>query len=55
MCCWMERSVTAAGSSWGNLSPEETEQDGTYTVYMDLETGAVEDIWFLSERGGGNG
>ena len=39
----------------GELSPEETEQDGTYTVYMDLETGAVEDIWFLSERGGGNG
>ena len=34
---------------------EKTGQDGTYTVYLNLETGAVEDIVFLSERGGGNG
>ena len=33
----------------------ETEQDGAYTVYLNLETGVVEDIQFLSERGGGNG
>ena len=39
----------------GELSDEETEQDGTYTVYMNLETGVVEDIQFLSEHGGGNG
>ena len=39
----------------GELSSEETEQDGTYTVYLNLETGVVEDIVFLSERGGGNG
>ena len=39
----------------GELSTEETEQDGAYTVYLNLETGAVEDIQFLSERGGGNG
>ena len=39
----------------GELSDEETEQDGTYTVYVNLETGAVEDILFLSEHGGGNG
>ncbi len=39
----------------GELSSEETEQDGAYTVYMNLETGAVEDIQFLSEHGGGNG
>ena len=39
----------------GELSSEETEQDGTYTVYLNLETGVVEDIQFLSERGGGNG
>ena len=37
------------------LTGEETEQDGTYTVYLNLETGVVEDIVFLSERGGGNG
>lgn len=37
------------------LTGEETEQDGTYTVYMNLETGVVEDIQFLSEHGGGNG
>ena len=29
--------------------------DGTYTVYLNLETGVVEDIQFLSEHGGGNG
>ena len=39
----------------GELSDEETEQDGTYTVYLNLETGVVEDIVFLSEHGGGNG
>ena len=39
----------------GELSSEKTEQDGTYTVYLNLETGVVEDIVFLSERGGGNG
>ena len=39
----------------GELSDEETEQDGTYTVYLNLETGVVEDIQFLSEHGGGNG
>ncbi len=39
----------------GELSSVETEQDGTYTVYMNLETGVVEDILFLSEHGGGNG
>lgn len=39
----------------GELSSEETEQDGTYTVYLNLETGVVEDIQFLSEHGGGNG
>ena len=39
----------------GELSAEETEQDGTYTVYLNLETGVVEDIVFLSMRGGGNG
>lgn len=39
----------------GELSTEETEQDGAYTVYLNLETGAVEDIQFLSARGGGNG
>ena len=39
----------------GELSTEETEQDGAYTVYLNLETGAVEDIQFLSERSGGNG
>ena len=39
----------------GELSTEETEQDGAYTVYLNLETGVVEDIQFLSERGGGNG
>ena len=39
----------------GELSSEETEQDGTYTVYLNLETGVVEDIVFLSEHGGGNG
>ena len=39
----------------GELSTEETEQDGAYTVYLNLETGAVEDILFLSEHGGGNG
>ena len=37
------------------LTGEKTGQDGTYTVYLNLETGAVEDIVFLSERGGGNG
>ena len=31
----------------GELSDEETEQDGTYTVYLNLETGVVEDILFL--------
>ena len=39
----------------GELSTEETEQDGAYTVYLNLETGVVADIQFLSERGGGNG
>ena len=39
----------------GELSTEETEQDGAYTVYLNLETSAVEDIQFLTERGGGNG
>ena len=39
----------------GELSAEETEQDGTYTVYLNLETGVVEDILFLSEHGGRNG
>ena len=39
----------------GELSSEETEQDGTYTVYLNLETGVVEYILFLSEHGGGNG
>ena len=39
----------------GELSELETEQDGTYTVYVNLETGVVEDILFLSEHGGGNG
>ena len=39
----------------GELSSDETEQDGTYTVYLNLETGVVEDIQFLSEHGGGNG
>ncbi len=39
----------------GELSSEETEQDGCYTVYLNLETGVVEDIQFLSEHGGGNG
>ena len=39
----------------GELSTEETEQDGAYTVYLNLETGVVEDILFLSEHGGGNG
>ena len=39
----------------GELSDEETEQDGTYTVYLNLETGVVEDIQFLSAHGGGNG
>ena len=39
----------------GELSDEETEQDGTYTVYLNLETGVVEDILFLSEHCGGNG
>ena len=39
----------------GELSSEETEQDGTYTVYLNLETGVVEDIQFLSAHGGGNG
>ena len=39
----------------GELSSEETEQDGTYIVYLNLETGVVEDIQFLSEHGGGNG
>ena len=37
------------------LTGEKTGQDGTYTVYMNLETGVVEDIQFLSEHGGGNG
>ena len=39
----------------GEFSSENTEQEGTYTVYMNLETGVVEDIMFLSEQGGGNG
>lgn len=39
----------------GELSSKETEQDGTYIVYLNLETGVVEDIQFLSEHGGGNG
>ena len=39
----------------GELSSEETEQDGTYTVYLNLETGVVEDILFLSKHCGGNG
>ena len=39
----------------GELSTEETEQDGAYTVYLNLETGVVEDIQFLPEHGGGNG
>ena len=39
----------------GELSDLEAEQDGTYTVYVNLETGVVEDIVFLSEHGGGNG
>jgi hypothetical protein len=39
----------------GELSSEETEQDGTYIVYLNLESGAVEDILFLSEHSGGNG
>ena len=39
----------------GEFSSENTEQDGTYTVYMNLETGVVEDIQFFSEQGGGNG
>ena len=39
----------------GELSSEETEQDGTYTVYLNLETGVVEDIVFLSKHCGGNG
>lgn len=37
------------------LTGEKTGQDGTYTVYMNLITGVVEDIQFLSEHGGGNG
>ncbi len=39
----------------GEFSTEDTEQDGTYTVYVNLETGVVEDIMFLSKYGGGNG
>ena len=39
----------------GELSSEETEQDGTYIVYLNLETGAVEDVRFMSDDGGGNG
>ncbi len=39
----------------GEFSSEDTEQDGTYTIYVNLETGVVEDIMFLSEQGGGNG
>ena len=39
----------------GELSELETEQDGTYTVYLNLETGVVEDIVFLSKHAGGNG
>ena len=39
----------------GEFSSENTEQEGSYTVYMNLETGVVEDIQFLSEQGGGNG
>ena len=39
----------------GELSDLETEQDGTYTVYLNLETGVVEDIVFLSKHAGGNG
>lgn len=39
----------------GELSSEESEQDGTYTVYLNLETGVVEDILFLSKHAGGNG
>lgn len=39
----------------GEFSSENTEQEGTYTVYVNLETGVVEDIMFLSEQGGGNG
>ena len=39
----------------GEFSSENTEQEGTYTVYVNLETGVVEDIQFLSEQGGGNG
>jgi hypothetical protein len=39
----------------GELSDEETEQEGTYTVYLNLETGVVEDIVFLSKHCGGNG
>ena len=39
----------------GELSSVETEQDGAYIVYMNLETGVVEDILFQSEHGGGNG
>ena len=39
----------------GELSSEETEQDGTYIVYLNLETGAVEDVRFASVHGGGNG
>lgn len=49
---------TACYRCWifvGELSSEETEQDGTYTVYLNLETGVVEDIRFLPEHGGGNG
>lgn len=39
----------------GEFSSENTEQEGSYTVYVNLETGVVEDIMFLSEQGGGNG
>ncbi len=39
----------------GEFSTEATEQDGTYTVYVNLETGVVEDILFFSKYGGGNG
>ncbi len=45
-CCWIFVE---------ELSSEETEQNGTYIVYLNLETGVVEDVRFLSEHGGGNG
>lgn len=39
----------------GEFSEEETDQNGTYIVYINLETGVVEDTMFLHEQSGGNG